>query len=63
MGEKAEIPCANCQSWAKKEKKFTCNPDECKGLTTWLIENAPQINKDDLKVQVRLPVSANQYIV
>jgi hypothetical protein len=69
MGEKSlkskEIPCANCQSWAKKEKKFSCNPDECKGLTAWLYENAPNMTKDKANLQftVKFPVSACQYIV
>jgi hypothetical protein len=68
MGEKSEknkeIPCANCHLWVKKQKKFSCNPDECKGLTAWLYENAPNMNKAaGLQFAVKLPISACQYIV
>jgi hypothetical protein len=69
MGEKGEknkeIPCANCHSWVKRQKKFVCNPDECKGLNAWLYENAPNMTKDTANLQfaVKLPVSACQYIV
>jgi hypothetical protein len=61
MAKQKEIPCASCQSWVKKQKKFSCNPDDCKGLADWLFANAPHLN--DEYAQIRLKEIANQYVV
>jgi hypothetical protein len=63
MDKKGEIPCSSCDSWKKKEKKFSCNPDSCPELTAWLRKNAPQLNPDAVQLQVNLPEIAFQYIV
>jgi hypothetical protein len=63
MGEQPEIPCSKCQFWRKKQKKFSCNPNDCSLLTSWLLENAPQLSKETLQMQVRLPEVALQYVV
>lgn len=61
--EKDEIPCASCQSWKKQQKKFSCNPDGCKQLTTWLFKHAPQLCKGTVQMQVHIPEIAIQYVV
>ncbi|MCW4003552.1 MAG: hypothetical protein NWE95_06540 [Candidatus Bathyarchaeota archaeon] len=63
MKKQAEIPCTSCQSWNSKQKKFSCNPDDCKELTTWLFANAPQLRKETVQLQVRLPEIAIKYVV
>jgi hypothetical protein len=63
MEKQGEIPCANCQSWKKKEKKFSCIPDGCKELNAWLLEHAPQTSAGTIQMQVRLPEIAVQYVV
>ena len=64
MAKKAEIPCASCSSWVKKQKKFSCNPDECSGLTEWMFANAPHLGGcENVKLLVRLPEIATQYVV
>jgi hypothetical protein len=63
MEKQGEIPCASCRSWAKKQKKFSCNPDECKGLTQWIFANAPNLNSENVKLLVALPECATQYVV
>jgi hypothetical protein len=63
MDKQGEIPCAACHSWRKKQKKFSCNPDSCSALTTWLFENAPHIRAETLQTQVHLPEVAFQYVV
>jgi len=61
MEKQSEVPCANCQSW--KEKKFSCNPDDCKVLTVWLLEHAPQLSTGTIQMQVQFPEIAVQYVV
>ena len=39
MEHQKEIPCASCQSWNGKQKKFSCNPNYCKGLSKWMHEH------------------------
>jgi hypothetical protein len=63
MENKEEIPCAACQSWKKEQKKFSCNPDNCKVLTAWLFEKAPRLSTSKIQMQMQLPVPANQYVV
>ena len=63
MEKKNEIPCTSCQSWNRKEKKFLCNPELCKDLTTWLYENAPQLSKGNVEMQIHLPDVAIKYVV
>jgi hypothetical protein len=63
MEKQAEIPCASCQCWNRKQRKFSCNPDACKGLTAWLFANSPQLCRDNVQLQVRLPEIAIKYIV
>jgi hypothetical protein len=63
MEKKSEIPCTSCQSWNRKEKKFSCNPEDCKELTTWLSDNAPQLCKGSVQMQVHIPEVAIKYVV
>jgi hypothetical protein len=63
MEKQAEIPCASCRSWVKKQKKFSCNPDQCTGLTEWIFSNAPNLNSENVKLLVALPECATQYVV
>jgi hypothetical protein len=63
MPQQAEIPCASCRSWVKKHKKFSCNPDQCRGLTEWIFANAPQLSDGNIKLLVMLPECATQYVV
>jgi hypothetical protein len=63
MKKQDDIPCANCQSWIRKEKKFSCNPDSCKQLTVWLLEHKPQVDSGTIHMQVPLPEIASQYVV
>jgi hypothetical protein len=46
-----EIPCAKCQSYNGKEKKFSCNPDNCKELSTWLFEHVIQLREESPRIQ------------
>jgi hypothetical protein len=62
MEHQEEIPCASCQSWNGKLKKFSCNPNLCKGLTEWMHEHA-SIPSAAEQIQVHLPETAIQYIV
>ena len=63
MEQKEEIPCAKCRSYKAKEKKFSCNPDDCKDLTLWLLENAPHMQPETLQMQLHIPEKAIQYVV
>ena len=63
MENHAEIPCASCTSWKRKERKFSCNPDGCAVLTAWLFANAPQLCRDRVQLQVQLPEVAVKYVV
>lgn len=63
MEKQDEIPCANCQSWKRNEKKFSCNPDDCKTLTAWLLEHVPQLSTGTIQMQMQLPETAIQYVV
>ena len=63
MEKQVAIPCANCPSWKQEERKFSCNPDNCKQLNMWLLEHAPQLKADPTHMQVRLPEIAVQYVV
>jgi hypothetical protein len=62
MEHQKEIPCASCQSWNGKQKKFSCNPNLCKGLTKWINAHAFQQNVLE-QIQVQLPETAIQYVV
>jgi hypothetical protein len=57
------IPCMQCDSWKKKERKFSCNPNDCKVLTEWLLGHAPVLTKDTVQMQVHLPDVAIRYVV
>ena len=63
MDKQAEIPCANCDSWKRKEKKFSCNPDACKVLTSWFLDNMPQLKTGEIPMQVHVREVAIQYVV
>lgn len=63
MEKQEEIPCANCDSWKRKEKKFSCNPDDCKVLTAWFLDYVPQLKTGTIQMQVHLPEVAIQYVV
>jgi hypothetical protein len=63
MERQDTIPCAACQSWNRKQRKFTCNPSDCKQLTAWLSEHAPQLSTGTTQMQVQLPEIAIQYVV
>ena len=62
MESKQEIPCANCQSWNAKLRKFSCKPHDCKKLTTWLLQHAPQLKPDPAEMGVP-PVTSIPYVV
>jgi hypothetical protein len=62
MEHKEEIPCAACQSWNKREKKFSCNPHICKGLIKWIQEHV-SIPSSPEQIQMHLPETATQYVV
>jgi stringent starvation protein B len=62
LEQQEEIPCASCQSWNRKQKKFSCNPHLCKGLTDWMNENASLPN-EVVQIQMHLPETAIQYVV
>jgi hypothetical protein len=57
-----KIPCASYQSWNGRQKKFSCNPNFCKGLSEWMQEHAsiPSVSE---QIQVHLPETATQYVV
>jgi hypothetical protein len=64
MAEQSEIPCASCHSWVKKQRKFSCKPDECPGLSKWIFSNAPNLGGDDgVRLLAGLPECAMQYVV
>jgi hypothetical protein len=63
MEKQKEIPCANCQSWKRNQKKFSCIPNDCKDLTSWLLQNAPHMKAETLQMQLQLPEPIIQYIV
>jgi hypothetical protein len=62
MEHQKEIPCASCQSWNGKQKKFSCNPNYCKGLSKWMNEHG-SISSAKEQIQRLLPETASQYIV
>jgi hypothetical protein len=62
MEHQKEIPCASCQSWNGKQKKFSCNPNYCKGLSEWMQAHSSLPNAME-QIQVQLPETAIQYIV
>jgi hypothetical protein len=45
----------------KDKKKFFCVPNECKVLTVWLLEHAPQVHVQ--KNELQFPEIASQYVV
>ena len=62
MEHQEEIPCASCQSWNGKEKKFSCNPNHCKGLSEWMHEHNSKLSAME-QIIFRRPDTAIQYIV
>ena len=57
-----EIPCAKCQSYNSKEKKFSCNPDACKELSAWLFEHVIQLRPEAHEIQQKREI-AIRYVV
>jgi hypothetical protein len=62
MEHQEEIPCASCQSWNGKEKKFSCNPNRCKGLSEWMHEHSSKTGGME-QILLQRPDTAIQYIV
>ena len=62
MEPQEEIPCASCQSWNGRQKKFFCDPNRCKGLSEWMHEHA-SIPSAPEQIQIRLSETAIQYVV
>jgi hypothetical protein len=62
MEHQEEIPCASCQSWNGKEKKFSCNPNHCKGLSEWMHEHNSKLSAME-QILLRRPETVVQYIV
>jgi hypothetical protein len=62
MEHQEEIPCSSCQSWNGRQKKFSCNPNVCKGLSEWMHEHTSIPNAAE-QIQVQLPETATQYVV
>jgi hypothetical protein len=62
MEHQEEIPCASCQSWNGRQKKFFCNPTLCKGLSDWMQEHTsiPSVAE---QIQMRISETAIQYVV
>jgi hypothetical protein len=63
MEHEEQIPCADCHLWNAKEKKFSCKPKDCKELSAWLLQYAPQLSAEKAQMQVQLPEIAIQYVV
>ena len=63
MESKQEIPCAACKSWNAKLRKFACKPHDCKKLSTWLVQYAPQLRTDSAETEVQLPETSIRYVV
>jgi hypothetical protein len=63
MEHEEPIPCADCRLWNAKEKKFSCKPKDCKELSAWLLQYAPQLSAEKAQMQVQLPETAIQYVV
>jgi hypothetical protein len=63
MDHADEIPCGACKSWNGKRKKFSCNPEKCSDISTWLLEHVPQLSVETVHLQVQLPEIAIQYVV
>lgn len=48
-----EIPCFKCLFWDwKKESHLHCNPNECKELTKWLLEQIEETQQDTKSLAV-----------
>jgi hypothetical protein len=62
MDHQEEIPCTSCQSWNGKQKKFSCNPNLCKGLSEWMNNHASIPNVAE-QIQTHFPETALQYVV
>ena len=62
MESKQEIPCASCQSWNAKRRKFSCKPQDCKELSEWLMQYAPQLKPDQAGMD-GLPETSIRYVV
>ena len=62
METKHEIPCATCQSWNAKLRKFSCRPNDCKKLSAWLVQYAPQLRSDSAEVEA-FPETSIRYVV
>jgi len=63
METQKDIPCASCQLWKQKEKKFLCNPDDCKILTKWFFIHAPQVMSGKMQTDVQVTEVSLKYIV
>jgi hypothetical protein len=61
MQKSRQIPCANCSLWNGNKKKFTCNPENCKVLSSWLRVYLPQVCDGNFDVGVS--EAAISYIV
>jgi hypothetical protein len=61
MEHQEEIPCASCQSWNGKQKKFSCNPNTCKGLSEWMHGHSQPSAIE--QILVHRPETAIQYVV
>jgi hypothetical protein len=62
MESKEEIPCATCKSWNPKLRKFSCKPHDCKELSAWLLQYAPQLGPNEAEMGV-LPEESIRYVV
>jgi hypothetical protein len=62
MESKQEIPCATCKSWNAKLRRFSCKPHDCKELSEWLLQYAPQLGPDVAAMEV-LSEESIRYVV
>jgi len=60
MGNNSEIPCSACHQWNAKAKSFSCNPNKCKKLSEWLLDNAQLANEETVQIKVQVPI---QYVI
>jgi hypothetical protein len=63
MEREEEIPCAVCHSWNAKEKKFSCEPRECKELSAWLLKHAAHLSRETPQMQAHYSETTIQYVV
>jgi len=61
--QETPIPCVACKSYNAKSGKFSCKPHDCKQLSKWLLQHAPQLKEDAVEMGVLFSDPPIPYVV